>query len=309
MSCAYRQNSLIGKKSVQLACALAFSTAANSAFASGRPADIPVEVSFGEVGRSLAPTDESEFLTRHFQLAIFPTIQLPVSESEAYAKMLNAALIAAAASLTTKQFVVLVDRNPNVQAAFLYWGSSADYWHFIGAVPVSTGLPGKYEHFETPLGVFDHSLNSPDYRAEGTRNKNGFRGYGTKGMRIYDFGWIAAPRGWGDGALGKMRLQMHSTDPIHAEPRLGTPRSKGCVRIPAQFNTFLDRYAVLDEDYLRAIEEGKDLWVMRKDRTPTKTPGRYLVVVESVREVRPSWSPSPIPDQQEADVNTDQCAM
>jgi hypothetical protein len=36
--------------------------------------------------------------------------------------------------------------------------------------------------------VFEHTLDNPDFRAEGTVNEFGIRGYGTKGMRIFDFG-------------------------------------------------------------------------------------------------------------------------
>ena len=211
----------------------------------------------------------------------------------AAAQAREAALEQAQVKLAVPQFIVLVDRSPNVQAALLYWGPAEHGWSFVGAAPVSTGLPGRYEHFLTPLGVFDHSLANPDFRAEGTKNKLGFRGYGVKGMRIYDFGWIESPRGWGDGAMGTLRLQMHSTDPVLAVPRLGTAQSEGCVRIPATLNAFIDRYALLDEDYQRALASGDQLWILRKDRTPTPSPGRYMVVVDTQREVRPDWSPQP----------------
>jgi hypothetical protein len=75
-------------------------------------------------------------------------------------------------------FVVLVDRNPNVQALFVFLGTVVGGWTLAGASAISTGLPGKYEHFKTPLGVFDHSRENPDFRAEGTKNKFGIRGYG-----------------------------------------------------------------------------------------------------------------------------------
>ena len=69
---------------------------------------------------------------------------------------------------------------------------------------MSTGLPGRFDHFETPLGVFDHVVDDPDFRAEGTRNELGIRRYGRKGARIYDFGWVLARKGWGD--RGKMAI-------------------------------------------------------------------------------------------------------
>ena len=233
-------------------------------------------------------------LAAEFAQQVASRLLIPDDEQLAYAARLQDALTAAQVTLAAPQFVVLVDRNPNVQAALLYWGSSERGWRFIGASPVSTGLPGRYEHFLTPLGVFDHSLANPDFRAEGTKNELGFRGYGIKGMRIYDFGWIESPRGWGDGAMGKLRLQMHSTDPVLAEPRLGTAQSEGCVRIPATLNDFIDRHGLIDQDYDRALVEGDTLWVLRKDRTPVSSPGRYLVVVDTEREARPDWSPLPV---------------
>jgi hypothetical protein len=141
--------------------------------------------------------------------------------------------------------------------------------------------------------VFAHSTDNPDFRSLGTKNKLGFRGYGAKGLRIYDFGWIQAPRGWGDGAMGVLRLQMHATDPDRLARRLGSAQSEGCIRIPEKLNTFLDLHGVLDEDYARAVKDGDRLWILRADRTPTPTPGRYMVVIESDHPARPAWSPLP----------------
>ena len=181
------------------------------------------------------------------------------------------------------QFVALVDRSPKVQAVLLFWGSASTVWRLVGAAPVSTGLPGRYEH----------SVNNPDYRAEGTKNKFGIRGYGRKGVRVYDFGWVRAAKGWGNGAISVMRLQMHATDPDRLEQRLGTAQSKGCIRIPASLNELIDRHGVLDEDYQEKINAGRRLWVLRDDRTPTPWSGRYLVVVDSMFGERPDWSAPP----------------
>jgi hypothetical protein len=132
-----------------------------------------------------------------------------------------------------------------------------------------------------------------DYRAEGTRNALGIRGYGVQGMRVYDFGWVPGERTWGRGGISPMRLQMHATDPDILEQWLGERRSKGCIRISATLNVFIDRYGLLDADYERAASEDNHLWVLRPDRVPTVTPGRYLVVIDSMQRVRPDWSPPP----------------
>ena len=146
---------------------------------------------------------------------------------------------------------------------------------------MSTGLPGRFDHFETPLGVFAHVVSNPDFRAEGTRNALGIRGYGRKGARVYDFGWVIVNKGWGDRKPMTMRLQMHATDPDWLEQRLGTSQSKGCIRILATLNTFVGRYAILDEDYEAKMVEGRHFWVLNVGRSPTPWSGRYLVVIDS----------------------------
>ena len=220
-------------------------------------------------------------------------LDVPAEEQIGYAERLQEALSFAGLSDLASQYVVMVDRSPAVQAAFIYWRSLRGNWHFIGASSVSTGKPGAYEHFLTPLGVFEHSLSNMDFRAEGTRNQLGIRGYGVAGKRVFDFGWVIAERGWGPPGRSAMRLQMHATDPDVLEPRLGEARSEGCIRIPAKLDDFIDRYGLLDADYERAVAQGRYLWVLRPDRRPTPWPGRYLVVIDSGRTTRPEWSPGP----------------
>jgi hypothetical protein len=243
-------------------------------------------------------------LAEQFVHEVTMRLAVPSADATLYALRLEQALADAKLTLAAPQFVLLVDRSENVQSALLFWGSSAGEWRLVGAAPVSTGLSGRYEHFVTPLGVFKHGMDNPDFRAEGSKNKLGFRGYGKKGMRIYDLGWVAAPRGWGDGAMGELRLQMHATDPELAESRLGTRQSEGCVRIPASLNDFLDRRGVLDADYERALAEGRHLWVLRADRTPTPTAGSYIVVVDSDTLTRPAWAALPPAGGQRANVST-----
>jgi hypothetical protein len=178
----------------------------------------------------------------------------------------------------------------------VYWldaQPSTNRWHFIGASPASTGKSGRRGSFITPLGVFSHTLDNRDFRAEGTLNQFGIRGYGRKGMRVFDFGWVQGERGWGQGGLGPMRLLLHATDPDYLEQHLGKPWSKGCIRIPATLDIFIDRYGLLDADYEQALTNGRKLWVLRPDRTSTPWSGRYLVIVDSGSTERPVWSPEP----------------
>lgn len=236
---------------------------------------------------------EPSDLALAFEQEVIARLDVPAPQQARYALDLEHALRDSGVLPLTDQFIVLVDRNSRVQAVMIFWRASSGQELFIGASPASTGRYGGFEHFETPLGVFDHSLANPDFRAEGTTNELGVRGYGVKDMRVYDFGWVEALRTWDKPRRSPMRLQVHSTDPQLLESRLGTVQSQGCIRIPASVNEFLDRYGILDADYERALARGQKLWVLHPDRTPTPWSGRYLVVVDSQATKRPSWSPLP----------------
>ena len=228
-------------------------------------------------------------LAVEFAGLVAPRLVPPADAIAKYARALDRALDEARMQPEGERFVVAVDRSANVQALLLWWGRRGD-WRLVGASPVSTGLPGSFDHFATPLGVFDHSVENPDFRAEGTQNELGIRGYGRAGARVYDFGWVTTVKGWGDRRPMAMRLQMHATDPDWLEQRLGTAQSKGCIRISASLNEFIDRFGVLDEDYEAELAYGRRMRVLRSDRTPTAWSGRTLVVVDSRAPKRPAWA-------------------
>lgn len=241
---------------------------------------------------------DGTLLAAAFEREVDRRLAPPRETQEQYARLLEAALAQDQTRIEGSQYILVLDRSPQVQAILLYWlelAPGAPRFHFIGAAPVSTGRPGAFDYFVTPTGVFAHTTAHPDFRAEGTRNKLGIRGYGRKGMRVYDLGWVQAQRGWGCGGESEMRLLMHATDPDHLEPYLGETQSKGCIRIPATLNDFIDRYGLLDANYEQALAEGRILWVLRRDRTPTPWSGRYLVIVDSGSTERPDWSPAPSP--------------
>lgn len=228
-----------------------------------------------------------------FQERVDRRLTPPPDEVQGYGALALDMLSTAGVAPATAQYVAVVDRSPEVQAVFIYWLATGATPVLVGASPVSTGRVGQFDHFETPVGVFEHSLKNPDFRAEGTRNKLGIRGYGTQGMRVFDFGWQLARRGWGDGETSEMRLQMHATDPDLLEMRLGSVQSKGCIRIPATLNHFLDHFGLLDADYESAAMAGARLWVLSPGREPVPDAGRYLIVVDTRRAQRPDWSPPP----------------
>lgn len=220
-------------------------------------------------------------------------LEVPELERSVYANLLSKSLTASNINLESQQFVLLVDASNSVQAAMLFLISPDGAFQWIGASPVSTGKPGQKEHFKTPSGVYLHSPANPDYRAEGTKNELGIRGYGAKGMRVYDFGWQPAIRGWGKGGPGIIRLQVHATDPDRLERLLGVAHSKGCVRIPATLNTFLDHYGILDSEYDSELKAGRAPRVFLPDREPSPSAGKYLIVIDSEQQQRPVWSPLP----------------
>lgn len=227
-------------------------------------------------------------VARAFGEQVSPVLVPPAEEQARYGELAAQALRAAGITPLGPQFAIVVDRDIRVQAALLYWLARPPL--FLGATPVSTGRVGQFDHFETPTGVFSHTLANPDFRAEGTRNANGILGYGAKGMRVYDFGWQTANKGWGDRGPATMRLQMHATDPYVLEQRLGTAQSKGCIRIPATFNRLIDRFGLLDADYELAAALVAPPWVLLRDRVPVAGAGRYLIIVDSARSVRPAWA-------------------
>jgi hypothetical protein len=221
-------------------------------------------------------------------------LHVPLAEQHAYGERLQAALDEHGIGELAGEYVILVDRAANVQALFIYFRAMPDEpWRMIGASPVATGRPGEFDHFLTPLGVFTHSPDNMDFRAEGTMNQNNIRGYGKRDMRIYDLGWVDGERGWGKGGFSQMRFQMHATDPDRLEPLLGIRHSKGCVRIPASLNVFIDHHGIIDAEYEALVASGKSLWVLHSDREPTQWAGRFIVVVDSERKTRPAWSPAP----------------
>jgi hypothetical protein len=230
-------------------------------------------------------------LAAAYQSEVDRRLDLPEEEQRDYGNLL--ARLMAEQNISGAQYVLAVDRNEFVQAALLYWMSPEREMYFIGASPVSTGKPGRFEYFKTPTGIFEHSTVNRDFRAEGTRNSHGIRGYGRKGMRVFDFGWQLGAKGWGRGGEGVMRLQIHATDPDLLENRLGTAQSKGCIRIPASLNVFLDRHGILDADYEEEMAAGETFWVLPKVRDATPWSGKYLVIVDTGRNARPEWSPLP----------------
>src|SRR5215831_14421562 len=78
----------------------------------------------------------------------------------------------------------------------------ANAWDGLGGTKVSTGQIGRRDYYLTPTGIFLHTDLILDWRAEGTFNSQHIRGLGVKAMRVWDFGWQHAAKGWGTGEEG-----------------------------------------------------------------------------------------------------------
>ncbi|MFC0408549.1 L,D-transpeptidase [Roseomonas elaeocarpi] len=203
-------------------------------------------------------------------------------------------LAASNTEITVPQVVLVVDRAEAVQRLWVAVAyPDAKVWDVVGAVKVSTGKPGRAEHFRTPLGVFTNGTDVLGYRAQGTFNENHIRGIGIKGMRVWDFGWQTTEDWRKSGAVTAVRMQMHATDPDALEPRLGRWDSAGCIRIPTRFNSFVDRMGLIDAQQRAAAADSRALAaLLPKDATPTPLAGDKLVVVDSSAPDAPVSDPA-----------------
>jgi lipoprotein-anchoring transpeptidase ErfK/SrfK len=248
-----------------------------------RPAPISEVAPVGEV---MAPRVMAEIA--HLSAALAREVPQHTERTEQsdlrWIALARSAVIAASFKIDRPQLLVVVDRSPSVQELGIVVAQPAAFrWQVIGGSKVSTGQPGRPGYFITPTGVFLHTEAIRDYRAQGTFNENHIRGLGLKGMRVWDFGWQVAAKGWlPDQELSEIRLLLHATDPDYLEQRLGRRASKGCIRVPASMNRFLDLHGVLDADHERLA--GNDAGIralLLPERDPTALAGNALIVVDS----------------------------
>lgn len=240
-------------------------------------------------GEPQASTDEVMLLRQTFQQQV-SSLQL----EESYVlwacadACVSLATIEAASGFLESQYFVYVDRNPERQTILVgFYDPGRQAVFPIGWDRVSTGTAKRAGHFLTPVGVFENSTANVGYRALGTKNSKGWRGLGAKDSRIWDLGWQ-----WTDHYVKKqrddrqIRLLLHATDPKYGESRLGRPDSKGCVRISAKLNAFLDCRGILDADYEAEAETFS--WLLCPKRQPVARPGRYLIVGDSTQSAKQS---------------------
>ncbi len=177
------------------------------------------------------------------------------------------------------QYFLYVDRNPSKQIAFVGFFNATDgNVAIIGLDKISSGNEKRKGFFITPIGVFRNSPDFISYRALGTKNEKGWRGLGTKGSRVWDFGWQKTTK---NGEERMIRFLLHATDPIFGEKRLGKIDSKGCIRISGKFNQFLDHHGLLDREYEAQKDKKRISWIFKSNREPALFAGQYLLIGDS----------------------------
>jgi hypothetical protein len=180
------------------------------------------------------------------------------------------------------QLVLIVDRAPQAQLLAMTLAEPDGGWRILGTRHVSTGKPGRLQHFKTPVGVLLNDGSEIGYRAQGTFNQYHIRGLGVKGMRVWDFGWQTTDDWRTPDATMAVRVEMHATDPNVLEARIGRADSEGCVRLPDSLNRFLDRHGIIDA----AIERLGDTdsgyrALLSPELDPTPLAGDAVIVVDS----------------------------
>ncbi|OUI86033.1 L,D-transpeptidase [Acetobacter tropicalis] len=228
--------------------------------------------------------EEATRLNHDFRHEVPVALKVPTVRKEAWIALAQKQLELASYPLDRPQVLVIVDRNPAVQRLCLMLAlpHSSD-WQVIGSTKVSTGTTGRKFYYITPTGVFVNTADILGYRALGTKNANGIMGNGIKGMRVWDFGWQWAEKGWlPSREKGQIRLEMHATDPVYLESRLGHVASEGCIRIPASLNVFIDKHGLIDAEYERmATVDIRFRALLRKDRVASPLAGAAVVVVDT----------------------------
>ena len=200
-----------------------------------------------------------------FRTRVQQRLAVPPSEAAVYAWLAELQLLDAGRPLWEPQYLLVVDRDPHVQAALLYWRLSGRSWELLGAAPASTGGPTGPGHLETPLGAFEQQVRASQREAAGTR--------------VFDFGWQRTRAATGQGPLLPARLQARAATGPH-RLTLGRNCSNGCVLLPSALTRLIDELGLLDGE-------------ARQGEQPLPYAGRLMLVLDSQRGERPEWSPAP----------------
>lgn len=211
-------------------------------------------------------------LRQAYRREVRQRLDVPPEEVRVYGGVSELQLFSGRQELLAPQYLLVVDRNPHVQAAFLFWRLVPGSYELVGASPVSTG--------RDPASPVDavRGLLEEVVAADGACATAVPRPCRSSDLRVYDFGW---PRGHARSTRRDLRVRVRGADGAAAR-QLGRPCAEDCILLPASLVMFLDEYGVLDEGSARP----------QRHVLPFR--GRHLLVVDSERDERPGWSPPPL---------------
>lgn len=212
-------------------------------------------------------------LRLQYQRDVTPRLQPPADEARLYGGIAELELFNLGQELLEPQYLLVIDVNPHVQAAMLFWRLLPGSYELVGASPVSTSIAGSDSL--VLQGLFEQARTTTRTAACTSRSC----GSGTQ--RVYDFGWERAGDGVTTARANAMRVQVRAAG-REAERRLGSPCRDGCILAPSSLVSFLDEYGVLDAGLAGAAQ-----------RHVLPCRGRHLLLVDSERDDRPEWSPAP----------------
>lgn len=212
-------------------------------------------------------------LREQYRREVSPRLAMPADEVRLYGGIAELQLYNVGHALVAPQYLLVIDGNPYVQAAMLFWRLLPGSYELVGASPVSTSAPTA-DGPGTVQGLFEQE---PDDKVDASCVRSCGRGR----QRIYDFDRQPPNQGLAARGASDLRVQVRGAD-RRAQHRLGAPSPDGCILLPASLISFLDEYGILD-----------DAAPGRVQRHVLPYRGRHLMLVDSEREERPEWSPAP----------------
>lgn len=214
-------------------------------------------------------------LREQYRRDVVPRLAMPADEVRLYGGIAELQLYNVGRELLQPQYLLVIDSNPYVQAAMLFWRLLPGSYELVGASPVSTSA-AKGGEINAVQGLFEQGQ-------AGNVDGSCARTCGRGKQRIYDFAWQPTNQGFAAPGIADLRVQVRGAD-ARAQRRLGTPCPEGCILLPASLISFLDEYGILDDGLPG-----------RAQRHVLPYRGRHLMLVDSEREERPEWSPAPRP--------------
>lgn len=194
-------------------------------------------------------------LAQFYRAQVQQRLEVPNDEAILYGSMTEVQLPDSWQGGQPPQYLLAIDKNPHVQAAFLFWRLLPGRYQLVGASPACTGSAPRNE---TPEGVFERMGRTAPAPSQ---------------VHELEFTTQQARLVGGRMRLSEVRLCARAADKASVR-WLGSPKSDGCVLLPPTLLAFLERHGVLDA---------------AQPTSALPYPGRFMVVIDSEREDRPAW--------------------